>query len=229
MLSDIEYVQQIGTQDRQISDQLHSARKKMRAAREETRVIKRRIAEETAAIRIRTDAQHSVTRSSISTQQQLATARDSKRATLSSIKVNERRVHQGGADALARASASLGAQIRAAEARPAAAAGRRPDERGSAPPPPRPRASSGPSGADRQPVRLALPTERRLLVHPGIDIAVPAGTPIHAAAAGTVIYAGWIDGYGNLVVIDHGNALATAYGHQSSIAVGSAPRSLRAR
>ncbi len=89
MLSDMEYVQQIGRQDRRISDQLHSARKNMAAAREETRVIKRRIAEETAAIRTRTDAQHSVTAQLISTQQQLATARDSKRATLSSIQVNE--------------------------------------------------------------------------------------------------------------------------------------------
>ena len=36
---------------------------------------------------------------------------------------------------------------------------------------------------------------------------------VHAAAAGTVIYAGWMEGYGNLVVIDHGNGLSTAYAH----------------
>ena len=56
-------------------------------------------------------------------------------------------------------------------------------------------------------------------MHEGIDIGVGYGTPIHAAAAGTVIYCGWESGYGNLVVIDHGGNLATAYGHQSSIAV----------
>ena len=44
------------------------------------------------------------------------------------------------------------------------------------------------------------------------------GTPVHAAAGGTVIYAGWMEGYGNLVVIDHGNGLSTAYGHNSSLA-----------
>jgi murein DD-endopeptidase MepM/ murein hydrolase activator NlpD len=55
--------------------------------------------------------------------------------------------------------------------------------------------------------------------HPGIDIGVPEGTPIHAAAAGTVIWCGWESGYGNLVVIDHHNGLATAYAHQSRIAV----------
>src|SRR3990172_8101758 len=55
-------------------------------------------------------------------------------------------------------------------------------------------------------------------MHEGIDIAAASGTPIRAAAAGTVIHAGWLGGYGNLVVIDHGSGLATAYAHQSSIA-----------
>jgi murein DD-endopeptidase MepM/ murein hydrolase activator NlpD len=58
-------------------------------------------------------------------------------------------------------------------------------------------------------------------MHEGIDIGAPEGTPIYAAAAGTVIYAGWESGYGNLTVIDHGNGLATAYGHQSRLAVSS--------
>jgi murein DD-endopeptidase MepM/ murein hydrolase activator NlpD len=56
-------------------------------------------------------------------------------------------------------------------------------------------------------------------MHQGIDIGVSYGTPIHAAAGGTVIYCGWEEGYGNFVVLDHGGSLATAYGHQSQIAV----------
>jgi murein DD-endopeptidase MepM/ murein hydrolase activator NlpD len=54
-------------------------------------------------------------------------------------------------------------------------------------------------------------------MHTGIDIAAPAGTPIHAAKAGDVIYAGWLNGYGNTVVVDHGDGVATLYGHQSRL------------
>jgi murein DD-endopeptidase MepM/ murein hydrolase activator NlpD len=57
-------------------------------------------------------------------------------------------------------------------------------------------------------------------MHEGIDIAAPSGTPIRAVAAGTVIYAGWMGGYGNIVIVDHGNGLATAYAHQSAIYIG---------
>jgi murein DD-endopeptidase MepM/ murein hydrolase activator NlpD len=56
--------------------------------------------------------------------------------------------------------------------------------------------------------------------HPGIDIAAGNGAPIGAAKPGTVILAGWYGGYGNFVVIDHGDGLATAYGHLSGFAVG---------
>ncbi|MGB0731194.1 MAG: M23 family metallopeptidase, partial [Miltoncostaeaceae bacterium] len=56
-------------------------------------------------------------------------------------------------------------------------------------------------------------------MHQGLDIAAPTGRPITAAKSGTVIVAGWSGGYGQLVVIDHGGGLATAYAHQSRIAV----------
>ncbi|HNC94405.1 MAG TPA: peptidoglycan DD-metalloendopeptidase family protein, partial [Solirubrobacterales bacterium] len=55
--------------------------------------------------------------------------------------------------------------------------------------------------------------------HEGLDIAVPEGTPIRAAASGTVIMASYNGGYGNYTCIDHGSGLSTCYGHQSSFAV----------
>lgn len=58
-------------------------------------------------------------------------------------------------------------------------------------------------------------------LHAGIDISAPNGTPIVAAASGTVYSAGWLGGYGNAVVIVHSGGLSTLYAHQSSLAVSS--------
>lgn len=56
--------------------------------------------------------------------------------------------------------------------------------------------------------------------HTGIDFAVPEGTPVRAAAAGTVTFAGWHDsGFGLLVVLDHGNGYETYYAHLSRVLV----------
>lgn len=55
--------------------------------------------------------------------------------------------------------------------------------------------------------------------HPGIDISTPQGVPVYAADSGLVIFAGWTGGigYGNAVLIDHGNGFQTLYGHLSQV------------
>jgi murein DD-endopeptidase MepM/ murein hydrolase activator NlpD len=56
-------------------------------------------------------------------------------------------------------------------------------------------------------------------MHTGLDFRGDVGEPIHATAAGTVTVAGWTGGYGKMVEIDHGNGLATRFGHLSEIDV----------
>lgn len=53
--------------------------------------------------------------------------------------------------------------------------------------------------------------------HSGVDLAAPSGTPIYASAAGTVTLASWYSGYGNCVMVSHGNGVVTLYGHMSAI------------
>ncbi|MCR5833894.1 MAG: peptidoglycan DD-metalloendopeptidase family protein [Selenomonadaceae bacterium] len=54
--------------------------------------------------------------------------------------------------------------------------------------------------------------------HSGIDIGADYDVPIVAAADGVVIEAGWIGGYGNTIMIDHGSGISTLYGHNNSLA-----------
>jgi murein DD-endopeptidase MepM/ murein hydrolase activator NlpD len=63
------------------------------------------------------------------------------------------------------------------------------------------------------------PITHRWRMHTGMDIGAPMGSTITAAAGGRVIYAGWEGGYGNTIIIDHGGATSTLYGHCSQLFV----------
>ncbi|MFL6068912.1 MAG: murein hydrolase activator EnvC family protein [Gaiellaceae bacterium] len=237
LIDRVEYLAQIGTQDSRITKQLDTARDELHTLRERTRANRKRVAEETDAVRARTEEQQTVTQQLIASQQQLAAARESQQSALSSTKTTEQElVHES--QLLANQSAALAGRIRAAQAAAAAAAA----ARAAAPPPTTSSGSPPPAASSPSPSPAPAPSSSGLIwpvqgpiaspfgprclsngdcsFHPGIDIAAASGTPIRAAATGTVIYAGWMDGYGNLTVIDHGRGLATAYGHQSSLGVG---------
>ena len=120
-------------------------------------------------------------------------------------------------DKLLAESQRIAAEIKAAEVRARAASG---DSAGGG--------GSGGSGDLYRPVPGAITSAFGYRIHPifhvrkmhtGVDMHAGMGTPIRAAAAGTVVSAGWRGGYGKCVVISHGGDLATLYGHQSTIRV----------
>jgi murein DD-endopeptidase MepM/ murein hydrolase activator NlpD len=208
LIDELEYVRRVGAQDDQIAAEVASAKTQVTRVRERTRRIRHGVAVETDAIAQRTNEARLVRDRLAASRNALASARADKRSTLSSIKEDER-AYVDEANALAAVSSQLGAQIAAAQRSSAGFAG----SSGTGTP-----SSHGLIWPVSGPVTSPFGM-RWGRMHEGIDIGVPYGTPIHAAAAGRVIYAGWMSGYGNLVVIDHGNGLATAYGHQSAIAV----------
>jgi murein DD-endopeptidase MepM/ murein hydrolase activator NlpD len=208
LVSGAEYVDSIGAQDRRIADDVGLAKVQVRAQRERTKRIRAVVASETRTIAVRTEQVRAVRDALLASERRLAAARSSKRQSLVEIRESKAEyLHE--AAGLEQASAALGASIRAAQA-----------SRSSYTAP----SDSTPSAAGFiWPVNgpVVSPFGMRWgRMHEGIDIAVPSGTPIHAAASGRVVYAGWMDGYGNLVAVDHGGGLSTAYAHQSSIGVG---------
>ena len=73
-----------------------------------------------------------------------------------------------------------------------------------------------------KPVGKSVYTQKFTGRHPGLDMAAPTGTEVYAAEGGVVEradFGGWNGGYGNVIVIDHGNGLNTLYGHLSAIHV----------
>jgi len=78
----------------------------------------------------------------------------------------------------------------------------------------------------REPLALAWPLPPRITshfgprgdgFHPGIDLAASLGTPVRAARSGRVVFAGWDDGYGKVVVLQHGRGVTSWYAHLSHI------------
>jgi len=212
VLSQLDYLGAVAKQDKKVAFAVASAKRQVRVARLQTRKVRQGVAQETRVISARTQQQAILRGELLSSRNQLASARAGKSHALVTTKqqvqdeINE-------SQALASASAQLAAKIAASEHQASSASAGSTDSSGSEPAP-----SSGfawpVSGPITSPFGMRWGT-----LHPGIDIGVPSGTPVHAAASGTVIWCGWMSGYGNLVMIDHHNGLATLYGHNTSVAV----------
>jgi len=199
LISQAEYVTALGEQDDRIAGQVGFAKAQARAQRRRTKRFRAVVASETRTIAVRTNQVLSVRRTLLAEQHGLSAARQNKRESLVAVTESKREyLHE--AAGLAQASASLASRLSSSSYRPG------------------PPSSSGFIWPVNGPV--VSPFGMRWgRMHGGIDIGVGEGTPIHAAAGGRVVYAGWMSGYGNLVAVDHGGGLSTAYAHQSRIGV----------
>jgi murein DD-endopeptidase MepM/ murein hydrolase activator NlpD len=204
LIDNYEFVSRIGAQDKRIAREVEAARTKAAEERRATARTRRQTAATVSVISARTEEARSARDRLAAGRDTLAAARTLKRSALTNAReTREEYLHE--VEGLAAQSASLAAAIRDAQTG----------------------AGSSGTGAPSSsgfiwPVNGAVVSGfgmRWGRMHEGIDIAASSGTPIWAAAGGTVIHAGWLGGYGNLVVVDHGNGLATAYAHASTILV----------
>jgi murein DD-endopeptidase MepM/ murein hydrolase activator NlpD len=199
-LDRLHYLSAIAQQDKHIAAQVRVARDRVHKSREQTKIVRAKVHSETQIVAYRTQQQRDVKDELLASRSKLAGKRTRSRSALKLTRAQEKKLRSEAA-ALAAADASIRGRLAAAQGA----------------------TDSTPSAAG-----LVWPVSGPVVspfgyrwgrLHAGIDIAVGYGTPIHAAAAGTVVLAGWVSGYGNYTCIDHGGGLATCYAHQSSYAV----------
>jgi murein DD-endopeptidase MepM/ murein hydrolase activator NlpD len=200
----VDFVNLIGAEDKKIAAEVKHSKLEMQSQRAQTKRVSLKVRGDERALAARATQEQEARDALVGARNDLAQTKSEQATNLSKLSAHDRSL----ADEIAQeqaSSAALASAIRAAQAQAAQGPPATPSSAGLIWP------VSGPVTSPFGP--------RWGSFHQGIDIGVPTGTPIAAAAAGTVIYCGWESGYGNLVVIDHGGSLATAYGHQSSIAV----------
>ncbi len=204
VIQQLDYLGQIGAQDKAIAKAVAQARDRARASRARTAVLRNRVSAEYQTVAFRTYTEKGVEAKLLGKQQRLQGARATNQQALAQVKSLEDKFI-AEANSLEASSAAIEARIKGAD--PGTPGG----------------TVTSPSAAGLiWPVAgpITSPFGMRWgKLHPGIDIGANMGVPIHAAAAGTIVYAGWMEGYGNLTVIDHGGGIATAYGHQSKLEV----------
>jgi peptidoglycan DL-endopeptidase CwlO len=207
LLDRYQYLNSVQQQDSELVDSVRDLRNRahttvntVRDARDEIEAKK----EELARTRMQLEAR----------QADLADAQDAKQAALDETQQHEEQLEGDVSDLQGQIQAQLQAQAEAAAAA-APTAGPTPGGTSTGPV-----SSSGFIWPVNGPITSPFCEQRAWeSCHPGIDISVPSGTPIHAAAAGTVAIAGPESGYGNYTCIDHGGGVSTCYAHQESISV----------
>ena len=206
IVDSFEYMERIGLQDKRIARQVEESKKKAAAQRAATAATRRVQIATVSAIEARTEEARVVRNELAASRDSLAAVRRLKRDAIFDAR-ETREDYLEEVNALAAESAALADAIRQAQAQAAASS----------------TGSGTPSASGFiWPVNGTVVSGfgmRWGRMHEGIDISASTGTPIWAAAAGTVIWSSWRGGYGNCVVVDHGNGLATLYAHASALLV----------
>jgi murein DD-endopeptidase MepM/ murein hydrolase activator NlpD len=204
VIDNVELLSRISRQDRRIARQVDEARARTAAERKATIATRREQAATVSVIEASAGEARAARDRLAGERDRLTTVESLKQGALTSSR-ETREEYLREVDSLLAQSAALAERIRTAQAGAGSAGNGQPSAAG-----------------------LVWPCDGVVVsgfgmrwgrMHEGIDIGCAYGTPNRAAAAGTVIHAGWLGGYGNLVVVDHGNGLSTAYAHASSILV----------
>ena len=202
VLDRINYLGAVAQQDKHIAARVRGARDEVRTTRQRTKTVRARVHSETQIVAFRTRQQRDVRNALLAERGHLSSDRSQQKRELVSTR-KQRQAWVDEANALAAADASVRGQLAASQG----AGDTTPSAAGLIWP------VSGP---------ITSPFGYRWgRLHAGIDIGASSGTPIRAAAAGTVALAAWTGGYGNYTCVDHGGGLATCYAHQSGYAVSS--------
>ena len=205
IIDSVELLTRIGAQDRRIARQVEKARVAAAAERKAT-IGTRRLQEATVSVIGSRTEEARVARDRLAGERdRLVTVENLKSSALTDTR-ETREEYLQEVEALAAQSAELAARIQAAQQGAGSTGTGQPSAAGFVWP------CDG--------VVVSGFGMRWGRMHEGVDIGCAYGTPNRAAASGTVIYSGWLGGYGNLVVVDHGNGLSTAYAHASSLLVG---------
>jgi len=202
LVSRLDYAQELAAQDERIAESVGRAKDRIQVQQKNTTITRKKIFAVAQAVAARARQTRQVRDQLVAREHALSGTRAERRESLASVQ-QEKEEYLHEVVALAAVSASLASRIQTSQSSSSVV-----------------RSSSGLMWPVSGPVTSGYGWRWGRL-HEGIDIAVPTGTPVVAAASGHVIVAGWMGGYGNLVVIDHGGGLATAYGHNSSFGVGS--------
>jgi murein DD-endopeptidase MepM/ murein hydrolase activator NlpD len=216
MLDRTAFLERISQQDRTIVTRVRELKKQTKELTDQLSQLEEQKQNAADAILAQKNQVAAARAHLVERQGDLANARSKRRTLLASAR--EDRAHlEGDLKSLERQQAAVRARIQAAQASAASSSGGGGAGGGSANAPIK-RESGGLIWPVNGPVVSPFGMRWGRL-HAGVDIAVPSGTPVHAAQSGRVIIAGVVGGYGNYICIAHGGSLSTCYGHNSSLGV----------